>query len=360
MKFGGGIRPKAMSKLPMSNSRVRAERPAVLMALLALAAGLGGLPNAAKAQDTVSLRLSYWGKERDPIFRRVLLPYTRAVRRATGGRVRIQLFPGGLLGRGRQNQFNMLSKGIADIVVAQPRDRLEIFRDEGLFATPGVIPNSVSGSVAAWQLVRSGNLAGFKQYHALALFLSAPHMLHMKNETTLTKHLIAKTIGAVPGPQYRFLRVLHAKGDVVALRRVTDAIDQQAIDGAFASATWLADAKADELLKHHVVFPAGATSIGLFMLPAKFRKLPAYARNALIAEGGAKLARIYGRLADKREEAQLARWQRDPTRTVTVLRGKAATPWIEAIRKGINRWRRASRRNARLLRMLQGAVRAAR
>ncbi len=329
--------------------------------LLALAAGVdggGGAP--ALAQEKVALRLSYWGKERDPIFRQVLLPYTRAVRRATSGRVRIQLFPGGLLGRGRQNQFAMLEKGIADIVVAHPRDRLEVFRDEGLFATPGVIPNAVTGSLAAWRLARSGEMAGFKKFQALALFVSAPHALHTKIPVTLTKHLVAKTVGAMPGPQYRFLRALDAKGDLVALRRITDAIDQQAIDGAFASAAWLADAKADELLKHHLIFPAGATSIGLFMLPSRFRRLPIYARNVLVTEGGFKLARIFARLADKREAAQLAGWRRDPSRTITVLRGKTAEPWILAVRRGISRWRRSSRRNARLFKLLQEALRDAR
>ena len=330
--------------------------PATAGAGLLAVAAAGG----AAAQQAVSLRLSYWGKERDPIFRQVLLPYVRNVRRATGGRVRIQLFPGGLLGRGRRNQIAMLEKGIADIVVAVPRDRIDIFRDEGLFGTPGVVPDSVTGSQAAWRLARAGALAGFKRYRALALFVSAPHALHLKGPATLKKHLIAKTVGAVPGPQYRFLRVLEAKGDLVSLRRVTDAVDQQAIDGAFVSAAWLARAGADELLKNHLVFPAGVTSIGLFMMPAKFDRLPAAVRNALIDEGGFKLARLYGRVADAEEARQLARWRRDPTRTVTVLRGKAAEPWIEAIREGIGRWRRASRRNAVLLRLLQEALHASR
>ncbi len=331
---------------------------------MCLGVGLGSLAAFASlpaaAQKTVSLRMSYWGKERDPIFRNVLLPYARAVRRATGGQVRIQLFPGGLLGRGRHNQFDMLEKDIADIVVAQPRDRMDIFRDEGLFGTPGVIPDASTGSLAAWRMAQSGKLAGFDKYRPLALFLSAQHILHMKGPVTLTKHLIAKTVGAVPGPQYRFLRALEAKGDLVSLRRVTDAVDQQAIDGTFASAAWLADAKADELLKHHLVFPAGATSIGLFMLRSKFQRLPPVARKALISEGGFKLARKYGRLAEAREAGQLARWRRDSGRTVTVLRGAAAQPWIEAIRKGIARWRRSSRRNAALLKMLQEAVRQSR
>lgn len=340
----------------LDRPRGRTLFPTAFLTAALTAALLGNTAPAALAQKPVSLRLSYWGSERDAMFRRVLLAYARAVRRASGGKVRIQLFPGGLLGRGRANQINMLNREVADIVAAVPWDRPEIFREDGLFGVPGVIPNSVEGSVAAWRVVQKGKLAGYDRYHALAVFVSAPHTLHWKEVVKGPKTLISRTVAATPGPQYTFLEVLGARGTRIALRRISDTVDQNYVDGGFAPAAWLARANGDELLTWHVVFPAGATTIGIFMLQEKFAALPAFAQQVLRQEGGEKLARIYGRIADADDRAQLARWRRNKKHRVIDVSGGAAEAWVEAARKAISRWTGKSSRNARLMQMLVEAL----
>jgi len=86
---------------------------ASLMLGVALACG------SAMAQ-TVTLKLASFEPATAPITGGVLTPWARDVEAASGGTLRIEIFPGGTLGRNPLQQLKLVQDGVADLTWTVP------------------------------------------------------------------------------------------------------------------------------------------------------------------------------------------------------------------------------------------------
>ena len=78
---------------------------AVLAATLVTATLTTGTPRAA---EVIDLKFAVFTPEQEITYQQAIKPWVQAVEDASGGRVRIQLFPGGTLGRDGSKQIKML------------------------------------------------------------------------------------------------------------------------------------------------------------------------------------------------------------------------------------------------------------
>lgn len=86
---------------------------------MAGAAGVGLAAPWAKA-DAVVLKYGWHGPATEPTYQNSMEPFGKAVTADSGGTVKVQMFPGGTLGKDPSGQVKYLQDGVLDIVFLIP------------------------------------------------------------------------------------------------------------------------------------------------------------------------------------------------------------------------------------------------
>ena len=113
----------------------------VLSVLVAVLAASG----AAQAQE-VTLKLSAFIPAQAPTFAQVIKPWSEAVNAEGTGIIKIDTFPGGVLGGNPGLQPKMVTDGIADIALVIPAYSPGRFPDNDVMELPGMAKNSSESS----------------------------------------------------------------------------------------------------------------------------------------------------------------------------------------------------------------------
>ena len=121
--------------------------------LLALATGAFAQP--------VTLKLASFEPPQAPITGGVLTPWANEVSAASGGTLKIDIYPGGTLGRSPLQQLKLVQDGVADITWTVPGYTPGRFDDTQVAELPFLVTDATSGSLAMTGLHKQGMLRGF-------------------------------------------------------------------------------------------------------------------------------------------------------------------------------------------------------
>lgn len=313
-------------------------RTAAAAALLALAAG------AAQAQ-TVTLKFASFEPPQAGITGKVFIPWAEEVSKASGGALKIEVFPGGTLGRNPLQQFKLVQDGVADMAWTVAGYTPGRFDDTEVVELPFLVQSSAEGSLALTRMLAKGQLAGFEDLKVLFIGNVPPVHLHAKFPLKSLADLKGKRMRAASSLTGKIVEAMGAVPVQIGAPNTAEALAKGVIDGSLAEWNFVATFKIDEVTQHHMALPLGATAVMVPMLKSKYESLPPAARAVLDKYSGEAFAKRFSDVTDSVNAATMERVSKQPKNTF--IRPDKATE--EAFHKAVDpvtdAWRKAKPRN---------------
>lgn len=280
----------------MFTSRLKGRATAVLTAI---ALALGAAPAAAE-----ELRLSAAVSPLHVLNRSVVEPLVEGVRAASDGSLGIRVFWGGELG-GAVEHYVMAVQGVADITFTQPGSTSSQFMRTMIVEMPGAIPAGMSGYQMLWNAFDDHLRAEFPLTRPLALWVSEPTMIVMRDRDVRRPEDMAGLRMRVSGAmQGAMVEAMGATPVHIPAGEVYNALQTGLIDGLLTGPAGIAAFRWDEVANSYTMgAPLGTISFILVMNEQRYQSLSPAHRAAIDAASGPELSRSgeegWNRIADE-------------------------------------------------------------
>ncbi len=303
---------------------------------------------AARANDPVKLKFTSFEPPMANITANVLTPLARDASAASKGRLQIDMFAGGTLGRNPLQQLKLVTDGVADlgwVVLPYTPGR---FDDTEIVGLPFMTQNAVEASVALHRLYASGALVGFDGLKMLAVGATPPVVIHANKPVRLPADLKGKRVRASGDHLTRVIETLGGAPVQVGGGQIAEALSRGVVDMTLNNWGFVGDFKVNEVSSQHLDLPLGAVAVGIVMRKDRFDALPPEARAAIEQASGEALARKLGEAFDRQEREVRERVSASGRNTVVKPSDAEVAEWKKAIDPVNENWRKAKPRNERI------------
>jgi TRAP-type C4-dicarboxylate transport system substrate-binding protein len=266
----------AALRAPGGGARRRAPAAAVVGALLALApAGDAG------AQTVIKLKLSHFAPVSHNQHVNVLVPWTQEVKRRTGGRVQITVFPSASLCKPTQ-QYECARAGIADIAWGVPGWTPNRFPMTSVIELPFMHRTAATGSQMLADLWERYVSREYDDIHVLAMNVHPAGHIHTSTRLIRTledfKGMKIRTPTAVVGDMFDMLGAIKVG---MPATQIYEAMSQGTVDGFGMPFEALPPFRLHEVSRYHTEIGMYTTAFALMMNKAKYESLPPDIRGVL-------------------------------------------------------------------------------
>lgn len=312
------------------------------------------------AAEPVTLKFASFEPPMAPITGRVFIPWAEEVSKASGGTLKIEVFPGGVLGRNPLQQLKLVQDGVADLTWTVPGYTPGRFDDTEVAELPFLVTTATSGSLAMTRLHEKGMLAGFDEIKLLLIGTVPANAIHSRTPVKTLADLKGKRIRAGSSQISKLVEVLGAVPVQLGATQVAESLARGVIDASLNEWNFVATFKIDEVVHYHLVAPMGTVAVMVPMMKARYDALPAQARAALDAASGEALARRFGGVVDAANDATRERVAHSGKNTVVTLSPAEEQAWRKATQPVVDAWRAARPKNAKLYDAFAAELAAAR
>jgi len=241
---------------------------------IALVVFLCNQPAMASATKPIKMKFAYWMPTKHTLHR-VFVKYAKEVEELTKGRVKITLYPGGALGKPKQ-QWDMAVGGIADISFFMPGYTAGRFPLSTVFDLPLVGGGSTKVNTAiAQDVFRKYLVQEYKAAKMLFFFVSEPFTIHTSKKKILTladaKGLKVRASGAV---QSATLKRLGITPVTMPITEVYTSMEKGVIDGVFTAFTAMKSFRIYDVSKYSILAGLTATPMAVAMNLKTWNSLP--------------------------------------------------------------------------------------
>lgn len=311
-----------------------------ILAGAATAIALIGM-SAASAQDTQTLRLSSTFPEPHFLWQEAGKVFVDAVTEATGGKVQIDAFHAGQLGK---DQLALLDSGLAQLALVTAPYAPEKLPLTGVVELPGFISGACEGAEKVWPLVREGGLLDQLEYEALGLhvlFVVVPppyKVMTGSKEVTAFDQIAGLKLRAVGGAQGDTVVAIGGTPIQVQSPELYDALSRGTVDGAIYAYVGMPPYSLGEVIHHAVdgVF-AGSLAVLYAIDDETWEGLPEDVRAAM-TEAAATTQQHVCSYQDADEAAIRDRLVAEGGLTVTTLSEADRALWDERVSKVAATW----------------------
>jgi TRAP-type C4-dicarboxylate transport system substrate-binding protein len=321
-------------------------RIAALVALLSL-----GLIASAPAQaQPVTLRFSSFEPPVAFITKEVLTPWAERVAKDSNGTLKIEMYPGGTLGRDPAGQIKLVQDGVADIAWIVPSYTPGRFDDTQVVELPFLVRNPLEGSVAAWRMVERGVWSGFDEIRPLGVFTTPPNQVHGTFPIKGPGDIQGKKFRAAGPTQLAMLKSMGAVpvGGITGAN-LAESLSRGLVEGTLNEWNALSSFRALEIVRHHAAVPMGSVVLMVAMNKARYDGLPAEAKAAIDRHSGEAFSRVFGEALTARSQVVMGETAKNAKHTLVNLSGDDLKRWEEAARPSIEAWANETPRRAKLL-----------
>lgn len=278
-------------------------RRQLILGSAALAAPL--VARGANAQDAVHvLKLHHGLSPVANIHSHFLIPWTKKVEQASGGRLRIEIYPIMQLGGSPRDLYDQAKEGRADIVWTSPGTMPGRFPRTEVFELPFVLGMKASANCRTIQGAATADMRNeFRDVQVLSLCAADGVALHANRPIAHAADLKALKLQAPSPFAFATIRALEATPVTIPLPQIRDGLAHKAIDGCLMSWEAVAPIRLQEFVRNHTELAGASVSVSTFLLAmnrARYEKLPDDLRKVIDAHSGASAAEMAGRMWDDR------------------------------------------------------------
>ena len=325
-----------------------------------LALGVAAVLSASAFAQTVTLKLASFEPPQAPITGRVLAPWAKEVSAASGGTLKIDIYAGGTLGRSPLQQLKLVQDGVADLTWTVPGYTPGRFDDTQVAELPFLVTDATSGSLAMTRLHQQGMLGGFDDLKLLLIGTVPANNIHSREPVKSLADLRGKKIRAGSSQIAKLVEALGAVPVQLGAPQVAESLARGVIDASLNEWNFVATFKIDEVVRNHVVVPMGTVAVMVPMLKSKYDALPPQARAALDKHSGEALARRFGAVVDKTNDATRERVMKSGKNNAVVLPPSEQQAWKSAVQPVTDAWRKSAPQNEKIYQAFVEALKQSR
>jgi TRAP-type C4-dicarboxylate transport system substrate-binding protein len=307
----------------------------LMLSALVAAVAISG---SAQSQE-VTLRLSAFIPAQAPTFAQVIKPWAETINAEGAGIIKIDLFPGGVLGGNPGLQPKMVTDGVADIALVIPAYSPGRFPDNDVMELPRMVNNSTESSRAIYRLYKRGLLRGYDDYYVVMLSTTNPYALHTKRPVKSMadlKRLKLRAGGPVASASMRALGVAPVG---MPITEVAENVSRGVIDGTAGDWDVMYSFRIIEAAKHHYMAAAlGAVPVAVLMSKKAYDALPAKAKALVDKHSGEPMSRKFGGVHDGIQASKLADTQKATDHTMVFPSEADLKQWDATLAPVVNNW----------------------
>ncbi|GEO82647.1 TRAP transporter substrate-binding protein [Pararhodospirillum oryzae] len=270
---------------------------AVFLMALGLFGGAGG--PAARAAD-VTLRFAHFWPSVSGPHRLVYQEWAKAVEAASGGRLKVDLYPGATLVKAPA-QYDAVRSRIADVTATIQGYTANRFPLSQIVELPGLVTNGVQGSCILQNLYDEGLIADeYKDTRPLFFFTHGPGQLHLRDRAvTRPEDLAGLRIRRPTVVVGALLESLGAQPVALPAPDTYPAMERGVIDGAALPWEAMESFRLNELTRFHAEV-GGLYTLAFVVTMNKdvYNGLPDDLKAVIDAQSGAAWARRAGGVFD--------------------------------------------------------------
>jgi len=271
---------------------------------------LAGLSLGATAQ-TINLKLHHFLGPKAPAHTQMLVPWSERVEKASGGKVKIEVFPSMALGGKPPQLINQARDGVVDIVWTVNGYTANLFPRSEVFELPFVHTNSAVATNLAMRAMYDQHLkVEYTGVHPLFLHVHAGQAIHMAEKEVRKPDDLKGLKMRIPTRTGAW--IIEALGAAPVGMPVPDlpqALSKKVVDGAFIPWEIVPPFKLQDVTKVQVEgrnrMRFGTTTFQVSMNQKRWDSLPADVKKAFESQSGEAWWREVGEIWTKSEDGGL-------------------------------------------------------
>ena len=284
-----------------------------VLATLIAGATVAALSSAASAQQ-ITLKLHHFLPPKSPAQVMMLAPWAERIEKASGGKVKIEIYPSMSLGGKPPELINQVRDGVVDIVWTVNGYTANLFPRTEVFELPFVYVNNPSATNLAMRAMFNKYLKQeYKGVHVLFLHVHQGQAIQMVDKPVRSPDDLKGLKMRIPSRTGAWvLEALGASPVGMPVPALPQALSRKVVDGALIPWEIVPPLKLQELMKYYTEGPNmtrfGNTTFQVSMNPARWNSLPADVKKAFNENSGAAWVREVGEI-----------WQEDDEKALKVI-----------------------------------------
>lgn len=291
-----------------------------LAAAAAIAFLAGTTPSPATAETKV-LKLASFVPPVNILHKPIFEKLATDMKAATNGKVQIRIYPSGQLGKGPVDQYKRAVSGIAEISFGLPGYTSSVFPRTLLIELPDVSAGHADATKKMWKVMDSHLRAEFKRTVPLALFVTPPSVLLMRDKPVRSlKDLSGMKLRVPSATAAAIVEAYGATPVPMPANKVYTAMSTGVVDGALMGSDGLLVFKLIETTKYVTTnLPQMPTALFLVANAKAFNGLSPSERKALTQSTGLKMSLKASALLDKFGQIALGKFKSKPGAEIITL-----------------------------------------
>ncbi|MCC2097784.1 MAG: TRAP transporter substrate-binding protein [Hyphomicrobiales bacterium] len=237
------------------------------------------------------LKLAHFMSPQHPMDRHVMTPLAERVAATSNGELTINIYPGGELGAGPNQQYRRAVTGIADIAFNLPQYTPAQFKRSVLLHVPGLFTSPEQATATIWDKIDALN-EDFSEVKLLAYWTNNPSIL-------FTRERAVRTLADMNGLKVRIpdpvsASIVEAWGAIPVSLPATEtynALSTGIVDAVLIDASAVGSYKLHEITKYVTTdIPGALSTFTLIMNKGAWDGLSEEQRGILAAETGKELS----------------------------------------------------------------------
>lgn len=292
--------------------------------------------------QAVSLRLHHFLPPVSNIHQKLLVPWTKQVEQASGGKLTVQIFPSMQLGGTPPQLYDQAKDGVVDIIWTLPGSTPGRFPSTEVTELPFICDRRGMVNARAAQELAGMHLANeTKDVKLLSFWSHDAGLIHAKKQVKTMDDLKGLKLRNPTRLAGEALKALGATSVGMPVPQVPESLAQGVIDGAVVPWEIVPAIKVHELVKFHTEIPGSPTlytaSFFLAMNKAKFDGLPADLKKAIDDTTGMTFATAAGKVWDD-AGAEVRAMVEKRGNTITAISEDEKAKWIKATQPVHEAW----------------------
>jgi len=281
------------------------------MVSVAVAAACAALAAPAGAQ-TINMKLHHFLGPKAPAHTQMLVPWAERVEKASGGKVKIEVFPSMALGGKPPQLINQARDGVVDIIWTVNGYTANLFPRSEVFELPFVHTNSATATSLAMREMYDQYLKPeYTGVHPLFLHVHAGQAIHMVDKEVRKPDDLKGLKMRIPTRTGAWIiEALGASPVGMPVPDLPQALSKKVVDGAFIPWEIIPALKLQELIKYYIEGPNktrfGNTTFQVSMNQARWNSLPPDVKKAFDENSGAAWVREVGKIWSEDDDQGIA------------------------------------------------------
>jgi len=281
------------------------------LSAIVVGAAFAALSSGAGAQQ-ITLKLHHFLGPKSPAQVKMLEPWAQNVEKASGGKVKIEIYPSMSLGGQPPQLINQVRDGIVDIVWTVNGYTAGLFPRTEVFELPFVHTNNPAATNLAMRAMYDKYLKPeYSGVHVLFLHVHQGQAMHMVDKLVRKPDDLKGLKMRIPSRTGAWvIEALGASPVGMPVPDLPQALSKKVIDGAFIPWEIIPALKLQEMIKYEIEGPNktrfGNTTFQVSMNEARWNSLPPDVQKAFTESSGEAWVRQVGKIWAENDDAGIA------------------------------------------------------